>query len=236
MNPSSTSEKPTKSEVSAEQKETFVKLVESGARKMAGAIIDELSLSGVITVANLQRVLKRGDEIVAVINEAVRAKVAEIAENIVDRVKLISGAVVLDIEETNGSETIGGAKHVFTGYLDDAFKKKKCNPAPKTRVQVYEMIKNGTYAQIFGGMSDDLNKLCMTEHQIKRFVQTHRKWLRDEGYGTFFLYKEGDDFFVAFVYLHSDGPLVCRGPLSRDFVWRADDRRRFVVPQLALEN
>jgi hypothetical protein len=236
MKPSSTLVKPTKSEVSAEQKNAFVELVVNAVRKIARAIIDELVQSGVINVFSLQRVLAQGNRIVAAVNTTVREEIAQIVGN-VDRAKLISGAVVLEIEETDGKETIAEASDTFTGGIYGLTKHEghKAVPTKKTRVQVYEMIKNGKYAEVFGGLSNDLNSLCFSESQIIQFVKKHRKWLRDESYGTFFLYKKGGEFFVARVGLGYSAPGVGVRPLSDAYVWRAEYRHRVVVPQLALE-
>jgi hypothetical protein len=82
-------------------------------------------------------------------------------------------------------------------------------------------------------MSDDLNKLVMTQSQIIQFVQKHRKWLRTDGYATFFLFKVGDEFFVADVFFNDDGRLeVYVYRFSDDDVWRAEVRHRIVIPQL----
>lgn len=155
--------------------------------------------------------------------------------------KPISSSEPLTLDPTDGTETIAQATDLFTGYIDSDFRNWGCDvksePTKTTQVFVHEMIKDGTFAQIFNGMSDDLNSLCLTQSQIIQFVQKHRKWLRTDGYGTFFLFKVGKEFFVALVYLYSGYGLevgVCRF-LGGD-VWDADDRHRIVVPQLTLEN
>jgi len=227
------------SEVSDGQIETCVTLVTDATRKGTGTALRELIKNGVLNKQNIERVRASGHEVVAAITQLVKEKFAEIAENIVDRVKLISGGVTLEIDPTDGKAIIHKAGDVFTGYIDSNFKNWDLNvasgPTKKTPVQVYEMIKDGTFAQIFGGMSDDLDKLCLTQNQIIRFVQDHRKWLRQDGYGTFFLFKKMNEFFVANVYLDSDGPYVFVNRLSDGHVWGAEFRHRIVVPQLALE-
>jgi hypothetical protein len=65
-------------------------------------------------------------------------------------------------------------------------------------------------------------------------VQKHRKWLRTDGYGTFFLLKVGNEFFVELVHVVSGGLLEARvRRFLHAYVWRAEYRRRFVLPQLA---
>jgi hypothetical protein len=218
-------------EVSDGQIENCVTLIVDATRKSAGAVLRELAKSGVLNKKNIEQVRTRGNEVVADIIEAVKNKFAELAENIRDCVKLISGAKMIIIKAVDGQTTIASSNDVFTGGKYGSFGNAPSQPTKDTSVKVYEMVKDGAYAQIFGGMSDDINRLCLTENQIVRFVQDHRDWLRTEGYGTFFLYKEGEEFFVARVYLSSVGPGVGRDRLSDDVVWRALGQRRVVVPQ-----
>lgn len=165
----------------------------------------------------------------------------ERAQDVNSIVKLTSGAEVLELDATDGKQTIAQAKDAFPGYIDGDFREWGCDvksaPTGKTEVAVYEMIKDGDFARIFNGMSDDLNKLVLTQPQIIKFVQKHRQWLRTEGYGTFFLFKVGDEFFVARVLVDGGGQLKARVyRFSYDDVWHAEGRRRIVVPQLTLES
>jgi hypothetical protein len=151
--------------------------------------------------------------------------------------RCISVEETLELDETDGEETIAKAEETFPGWIDPDFKGYGCDvksePTMKMQVSVYEMIKDGTFAQIWNGMSDDLNSLCLTQPQIIQFVQKHRKWLRTEGYGTLFLFKVGNEFFVALVRFDGGGQLRVRvGRFSFDFVWSAAIRHRIVVPQL----
>lgn len=227
--------------ISVGQKEQCVNVVKDASRKGAEQAIEELSSSGVVNAANFQRLLGQGDKISVRVRTFVKELVAELAENIAGYVKLISGAEVLELDETDGKDTIAEAKATFTGYLDGDFKSYGTDvPSPATGkmdVAVHEMIKDGTFSQIFGGMSNDLNSLCLTQPQIIQFVKKHRKWLRTDGYGTFFLFKVGDEFFVASVRVFGDGRLrVYAYRLSYDLVWNAGYRHRVVVPQLMLAN
>lgn len=99
---------------------------------------------------------------------------------------------------------------------------------------VYEMVSSGTFTQLFGSLGD-LNRLSFASRkQVDEFCRVHRDKLRTGGYATFFLYKEGENFFVADVYIHSDGRLgVGVSPLEDDSLWSAVSQRRVVVPQLA---
>ncbi|MFA5736649.1 MAG: hypothetical protein WCX70_00440 [Candidatus Paceibacterota bacterium] len=107
--------------------------------------------------------------------------------------------------------------------------------------EVFEMIKDGTFEQIFGGFGvDDFKKLFWSQDQIITFFEANSDKLHPKGLATFFLFsvklKKGtendEEFFVADVYRLGDARfrthVYC---LSDDNVWRAEDRNRFVVPQ-----
>lgn len=147
----------------------------------------------------------------------------------------VSGAQGLTVSKC-GTETLAEAGDVFTGYVDSDFRNWGLNepsaPTPPTKVNVYEMAEDATFAQMFGSLSSDTAKLCLTQAQIKRFVKEHRKHLRSDGYATFFLFKVGDNFFVADVYLNAGEPVVYVRRFELDVEWDGDYRRRVVVPQL----
>ncbi|OIP55793.1 hypothetical protein COU24_00050 [Candidatus Kuenenbacteria bacterium CG10_big_fil_rev_8_21_14_0_10_39_14] len=157
--------------------------------------------------------------------------------------KLISGGERLILDACDGKRTIVTAKKFFaTGLLDPNFRKwgtnKTSKPTPETDVLVYEMERNATFAQIFSSLGDDINQLCFTQHQIINFIEKHSSWLRIKGDGIFFLFKVGDDFFIADVYLGGRGGLYLYGYLHHfeddmvriAYVWDVIDRRRVVVP------
>ena len=221
--------------VSEGQIETCVTLVTDAVRKGTGTVLRELAKNGVIDKQNIERVRARGNEVVAAITALVKEKFTEIAESVVDFVRLISSAETLELDETDGKATIAKAEDTFPGYIDGDFKNYGCDvesePTQKTKVSVHEMVKDGTFFQIFNSMSNDLNSLCLTQEQIIQFVKKHRKWLRTDGYATLFLFKVGDEFFVAHVRFYSDGQLRARVyRFSYDRVWRASYRYRIVVP------
>lgn len=150
--------------------------------------------------------------------------------------KLISGNESLILDAVDGTETLAKAKDLFT-YIDSDFRTYGVDEegpmTEETAVAVYEMARDATFSQMFSSLSSDLNKQCLTQAQTKNFVRKYRNWLRAEGYATFFQFKSGDNFFVAFVDLFSGGELrvgVSRFEVST--VWNAGNRHRLVVPQL----
>jgi len=143
----------------------------------------------------------------------------------------------LTLTLTDGIAIIAKAGKVFTGYIDSDFVNHGTNvpsePTDEMKVEVCELIKDGQVAEIFGSLSTDLDSLCLTQPQIIQFVQSHRNWLRTDGYGTFFLFKATAEFFVAVVDVRSDGRLNAYVfHFDYDRVWRAEYRYRIVVPQL----
>ena len=135
-------------------------------------------------------------------------------------------------------DTIARSEEVFTGYIDSDFEKygtdKKSPKTAETKVAVLEMDKDGTFKQIFDSISADTDSMSLTQAQIIEFCKTNKDDLRQGGYATFFLFKGDLDFFVAYVRVIVGELEVYVLRFSRDDVWSAEFRHRFVVPQLAL--
>jgi len=202
----------------------------------AGMLVDELEDLGVPfeEIHKLGKPAKDGKALV----RACAEKIAEMRNGIKSNyLKLIPGAESLMLDATSGEKIIAEAKDVFS-YIDSDFKgwkaDEKGSATEETAVGVYEMTEDATFAQMFGSLSPDINKLCLTQEQIINFCQKHRQHLRKDGYGTFFLFKSNNRFFVAHVRFDSDDTLeVFVNGLGVDRVWNAGSRRRVVVPRLA---
>jgi hypothetical protein len=150
-----------------------------------------------------------------------------------ERLKLISGEEPLVLDSDDGQETLSRATDVFR-YIDSNFKHWRCNAAApatnKNAVQVFEMVRDSTFEELFGSFGVPLDALTLTQSQIKQFVKHNRDWLKKGGNGTFFLFKAGNDFFVAAAYFFSDGRLGVRlRSLSLERIFRARKRHRLVV-------
>jgi hypothetical protein len=92
------------------------------------------------------------------------------------------------------------------------------------------MARDGTFQELFGGFGAALDFLGLTQAQIKRFAKHYRDWLQEGGNGTFFLFKVGNEFFVAAAYLFSDGQIGMRlRRLTLERIFRAQKRHRLVV-------
>ena len=163
-------------------------------------------------------------------------------QQIVDRQKtylktLYDGKPII-LPPAKGSMTIAKSSDIFAGYLDSNFKNwgtdKKGIDTEEVPVSVLEIRRNGTFAQFLGSLSDNLEKLHFSQGQIVEFAKLHRNKLRAEGYGTFFLFKVGKEYFVANIF---KGGILLEANVDRfdnSRIWRAVYRHRFVVPQLKL--
>jgi len=151
--------------------------------------------------------------------------------------KLISGGESLTLDAVNGTETLVDAKDVFA-HIDPDFKNwgadEKGPETGETAVDVYEMVKDATFSQMFRKLNVDARKLCLTQHQIKNFVKKHRNWLRIDGYATFFLFESKGNLFVARVFFYSDDRLFVNVyRFEYLYVWHAGSGLRVVVLQPA---
>lgn len=139
----------------------------------------------------------------------------------------------LTLSATKGTQTIAKAKDVFTSLIDYDFVNWKTDikekDTKKTQLEVYEMTTDATFSQIF----TQPDKMTLTQGQIIKFCKNHKSVLKQDNYGTLFLFKVGEEFFVACVYVYSDDRLsVYVYRLSFGNVWYAGDGRRVVLPQL----
>lgn len=146
--------------------------------------------------------------------------------------KLISDSQEIVIVPTNGKRTIAGARNVFVGLIDPDFVNYGLNvlseSTKKSQVQVFDLIVNGTFSQIFDGFGENIDRLCLTQDQIISFVENHSKWLCSDG--TFFLLKGNNKFFVVDVRIYTSGYEVHVNFLSNASIW--GHKRRIVVPKL----
>jgi len=133
--------------------------------------------------------------------------------------------VKLVLHPTDGQETLAQATDVFR-YTDRKFEHWNCNTVGRatkeTPVQVYEMVRDGTFQEMFGGFGVAVSRLALTQAQIERFAKRYPDWLKEAGNGTFFLFKVGKELLVAVVYLFSDGRFgvrIRRKRLSKPTCW-----------------
>ena len=107
----------------------------------------------------------------------------------------------LKLKALSGKTNIVKAEDVFSRYISFEFKNwglnQESQSTKKTKgILVYEIIKNATLSQMFGSLNDDLDKLCLTQHQIVQFCQEYPGILRGSR-AIFFMFKENGEFFFA---------------------------------------
>jgi hypothetical protein len=150
-----------------------------------------------------------------------------------NRLRLISGSKSLQLDPTDGQEMLAKATDVFR-YIDSNFERWHCNllaqPTTITAVQVYELARDSTLQEMFVCFGVKIDRLALTQGQIEQFAKRYSNWLKSAGNGTFFLFENDHEYFVAAVYYFSDGRLgvrIRRFTLERSF--RAEKRHRLVV-------
>jgi hypothetical protein len=119
---------------------------------------------------------------------------------------LISVGEKLTIETLDGKEFIYGAKDVFNFHIDEDYKKWNLDrasvPTKEVSMQAHELAGNSTFVKIFTSLSlsSDFDKLCPTQHQIKRFCQKYPNKLSKSG-ATIFPFNLNEDYFLARVFV-----------------------------------
>lgn len=225
--------------ITSGQETQFSKFVTDASGPSIETALEQLRKDGEISHQGLQLAIEKGDQLRSRLIPMFKVMIKEMATNIQGCLKRIFDGERIVIPATSGMENLAHAKDVFTGWIDSDFVNYGCDvtgkPTDETPVEVFEMVENGDFARIFGGFNVNLDQLCLSQHQIKAFAKNHRDKLRTEGRATFFLFKDGDEFFVADVHFGVGRRLrVHVHRFSLDYVWDAEYRLRIVVPQLAL--
>lgn len=161
--------------------------------------------------------------------------VVQVAEVVKDIFLKALGLIAV-IPATDGKRTFAGSGELFSGYLDLDFVNyglsKPGQAKPETKFEPFELVKSGTFKQFIGSLGVPLDKLVVTEDQAIWVVENRPDLLNRDGAANFFLLKEGDEYFVANVYWHTDGR---RGAdvnrFGSDNVWRGGGEHRLIVPQ-----
>lgn len=140
----------------------------------------------------------------------------------------------INLIPTKGEATLAKAKQSLTGWIDGDFKNLGTDvggeDTTETKVDVHEMTRNGNFQTLFCSLGDP-RKLCLTQGQIEEFCHSHRDSLRQEGYGTFFLFEVKGELFVAYVFVDV-GKLRARvHRFGNGYVLDADFCHRLVVRQ-----
>mgnify|MGYP001577336547 FL=1 len=231
--------------ITLRRREQLLNVVASATNVATNEALDELQDAGVLNEENFQRVLSQGNRAKEAVKVALKVLLPALVAGIVGCLKLISGGVMILIGATDGTETPSQSDDVFDGYIDGDFiawgLDVQSAATPKVQVEVYEMVADSNFRDMFGSFGENLDRLRFSWPQVKKFAKDHRNWLRTDGYATLFLFtKAGEpinedksNLFVADVRVVDDGRLeVCVFRFSYDGVWGGGGRLHVVVPQL----
>lgn len=159
--------------------------------------------------------------------------------------RLISGGRELRLRELKGSRYIIKSRETFKSYIDPDFEKlgnRNGAATPKTLIQVHEMVANGTVMDMFGSIPGTWEEKWLSQDQVVEFCQSLYPWLRQDGYGTFFLIRKDErkpvneahpeeNLAVVRVYLDPNGLKASLLRLESDAKWFGEMRHHVVSPR-----
>jgi hypothetical protein len=148
--------------------------------------------------------------------------------------KLISESNDIFIEALYGQKIIIDYKNIFQS-IDQDFNNWNLNkPGEKTDkvfVDVYEMIEDATFLEMFNSLNRTFDDLILSQEQIIYFCLNYFYLLNQEKYNTFFLIKEGTEYFVVSIFLFPEGLHARINKVDDVVVWDGDFHCRLVVPR-----
>lgn len=147
---------------------------------------------------------------------------------------------VIKLSATEYGGTFARSTSIYPGGLDLDFENwglVSDKPSPEMEVQMKEVSKgDGTLAEIFAAIGDDLESLRVPQAQAKNFGVEHPEKLHPKERATFIVFTKDDEpvnldrsnLFVAAVGT-CYGKLYARArKFLDDFVWPADHKLRIV--------
>ncbi len=151
---------------------------------------------------------------------------------------LVSGGESLIVDACDGTEKLIDATDVFNFGISKLYNDltyKGPDPATAaTEAEVYELVRNANFKEIFETFGVPLESLCWTQAQIKSFCRQFPESLRKGSQANFFLMKNADEIFVSYPRIGSHGTaLRIRNIKENNTIWDADDFGPYiVVPKL----
>lgn len=138
----------------------------------------------------------------------------------------------LKIGRCDGSRTFARPNQVFV-YAKSApvHHPRSTEPTGEVALAFYEPLIEASMPQMFGSLSQEINTLCFTEHQIVAFCEEHTSLLR-RMFPTFLLFRIGRMYFVAWAFDYGHAPVIT----IHDFYRTSSlpkDPYRLVVPERA---
>lgn len=138
------------------------------------------------------------------------------------------------IEALDGRQYISKAKSIFK-YIDGNFKhwglNRRGKSTSETFVDIYQLVGICTFDQVFKNISEKLDQLVMTQHQIIRFCEKYPSLILKPDGITSFLMKTKKEYFIARVNILSDGLYIFIDPFKTKNVWAWEGAFRFIAPR-----
>jgi len=226
--------------ITSGQKETGIQVVMNAVRKGMEEMLNELSDHGVINRENFQQILAQGGTFAPtlayhLVTEA-REMIMDLAEQAGRYLKVIGG----DDESVLIGRTTGLGFYPNTKVevsIDQGFRDQdeevRDRATNEMSVRVLEVIKTGAHTQVFGGLGQDLNRLCLSRDQIISFVVNHSRWfgIGNPGSKIDFLYNVQGQLRVARAHMQA-GLVDIRWSRLSDVQGLLFCGQRIVVPKL----
>lgn len=150
------------------------------------------------------------------------------------RVRQLYKGQVINLPECDGTQVIVNAPEVFR-HIGRNFGEWKVNDpgsaTPRCAVEVYELMKNSSFWEMFRGFAESFDDLCFTDSQIIAFCRLHRNKLHDEG-STHFLRKSRSELYVVRVYMDSRRLEAYVGSFFAGHPQAGKKGYRLVIPQI----
>ncbi|MEK7089638.1 MAG: hypothetical protein AAB920_02355, partial [Patescibacteria group bacterium] len=145
----------------------------------------------------------------------------------------IVGKENLAIRLVDGTEIIATANDVFF-FIDHDFAElvDPCEmfETKETSVSIFRIRKSAKYNQLFTSCTEkDLDAICLTQNQIKAFVEDHKEQIEKDKL-FFFLFRDKDNYFVATALIDANGKAnITSDPFGYKTIWAPLNHCRIVV-------
>ncbi|NCT54488.1 hypothetical protein GW758_00840 [Candidatus Falkowbacteria bacterium] len=150
---------------------------------------------------------------------------------------------VIEIPSCDGSEKICGDRTTFVSGIDGDFSKLTSlgiNTGP-TKIEIYEIVKDGTFYSAFSGLDRNWNRKWLSQHQVISFCKNFSTFLRLGGNCTFILIKKDEQLPVnelnplenlapVQIYVRGGSRQIALRELDCDIIWKGKDKNRLIIP------
>lgn len=143
-------------------------------------------------------------------------------------------AEAICIQPCSGTLVLASSSDVFKSSVDPTFTswglEKKTDSTRATTVAIYELIRDGNFAQMFSSLNTDFDNLVLSQHQIRQFCEySQEKFFSQQG-AIFFLFRSNCEFFVARLSKSPKGLGINLNRLGDTHVWLSEFSHRVVIP------